>query len=1393
MAGFTETLRSYVPDVVARRLTASAPSDSPQAITVAAAVLFADISGFTRLAERLAERGPDGAEALTARLNAYFGDLIGQITAHGGDVVKFAGDALLAIWPAEAELDAVGDPLAAATRRAAACARAIQADRPPSSADAPDGDRLTLRIGLGAGLVTVALLGGVDGHWELLLAGPPLAQIAAAEPQAAPGEVVLSAEAWALLTTAPTPAALTPAPKAGGEFDGDLAPAPSPHPSPMKGEVGAGGVPLPGGLVRLVALAAPPALRALRPADLPAEAEAALRPYIPVAVLARLAAGQTSWLAELRRVTVLFVRVPDPAADLAGAQELFAALQTLVYRYEGTINKSSVDDKGTMLVVAFGLPPLAHEDDAARGVQAALGIAARLTPAGVVVQIGIAGGRVFCGAVGSELRREYTMIGDVVNLAARLMQVAPRFRGGILCDAATATAAASSLAFSALDPILVKGKIELVAIYQPTPSKTGAPTPSTAGEEPGERSVIVGRVAERALLGGLLLGVRAGRSAGVLIEGEAGIGKSRLVDDLLDQAADLGVRVLRGSGDAIEQATPYHAWGPVFSRLFQPHAPDDPAAVRAAVRATLAGEPEWGRLAPLLNAVLPLDLPENDLTAQMSGQVRADNTRALLRSLLAAAARRAPLLLVLEDTHWIDSASWALIAAVEGIAPLLRVYSTRPVGDPAPPEVRALRATPGLQYLPLAALPPDETLALACTRLGVQTLPEAIGALIREKAEGNPFFSEELAYALRDSGLIRIHDGVCSLDPAAGDPRAFAFPDTVQGVIISRIDRLAPQQQLTLKVASVIGRVFAFRTLYDIHPIWADRVRLAADLDVLDRLDLTPLDVPGPEPGYIFRHIITQEVAYGLMLFAQRRALHQAIAEWYERGAGGDVTRLYPLLAYHWGKAEIADKTLFYLRRAGSSALGQGLYQEAAEWLRQALAAVGSDGPARVHDLRQLGEAYYGLGRMTEARDCLMQAVALLGYPVPDTAAGLVRAIGREIARQTRYRLMPPPATHDPAQRALLGEAARAYERLGEIAILGSEALPAMHAFLNTLNRAEQAGPSPEVARGYATMSGAAALIPAPWLAALYGRRAWATARRVRDLPAWIWVLQLRGYYALAHGYWPAAERTLIQAGVLAARLGDHRRRLESEGLLAVSYYYQGEVTRSLRMNQALVEEAAEQGDVQVQILSLLWRVEVALPRGDAVGAQGAVQAAVRLLGQSPSRGEEIPTYGLLALTLWQTGDHSAALVAAGEAAVRIARTSPTLVYAMGGYAGAAAVYLAAWEADGQHSPQRRAAQQACAALRGYARVFPIARPRAALYSGQAAWLAGRPAAARTAWGHALRAARRLGMPYEQALAHAALGHHATGPRRAAHLARAAALFRGLGATADLARVQCAT
>jgi hypothetical protein len=244
---------------------------------------------------------------------------------------------------------------------------------------------------------------------------------------------------------------------------------------------------------------------------------------------------------------VLFLRLPgldDIGSEmLEQAQQLVGAVQETLYEYEGSVNKLGVDDKGATLVAAFGLPPVAHEDDAVRAVQAALEIQAKLQRLGLGAALGLATGRAFCGSVGSGQRREYTMIGGVVNLAARLMQAAD---DELVCDAATQQATQAKFAFEVLPPRRLKGWAEPVAVFRPRgDSRTRAPSRS-----------LVGRGRERRLLAERLAALQQGRGGTVLVEGEAGIGKSRLIDGLVEQAAGAPVRTLVGAADAIRSTTP---------------------------------------------------------------------------------------------------------------------------------------------------------------------------------------------------------------------------------------------------------------------------------------------------------------------------------------------------------------------------------------------------------------------------------------------------------------------------------------------------------------------------------------------------------------------------------------------------------------------------------------------------------------------------------------------------------------------------------------------------------------------------------------------------------------------------------------------------------------------
>jgi tetratricopeptide (TPR) repeat protein len=797
-------------------------------------------------------------------------------------------------------------------------------------------------------------------------------------------------------------------------------------------------------------------------------------------------------------------------------------------------------------------------------------------------------------------------------------------------------------------------------------------------------------------------------------------------------------------------------------------------------------------------------LPDNELTAQLTGEVRADNTRQLLVRLLQAAATgpgggASPLLLVLDDAHWFDSASWALTRQVVAqVSPVLLVLATRPLVEPLPDDYRRLGQDPATERLQLEPLSPHDVLTLVCDRLGVRRLPEPVAALIEERAQGNPFFSEELAYALRDAGLIRITDGTCTISPGAGALSSMSFPDTMQGVVAARIDRLAPGQELTLKVASVIGRLFAFRILRDIHPIEPDRSGLREYLDDLARQDFTVLDTPEPDLAYLFKHIVTQEVAYGLLLYAQRRQLHRAVAEWYEQTQADDLASLYPLLAYHWGRAEDPTKTLSYLELAGEEALRAGAYQEAVDFLGNALSLAGTIRPAadvlrqaRWH--RQLGDAHMGLGRLQESRQHADQAVALLGAPVPPTPLRLLGDLSQQALQQSVHRIWPVRlARGAPAARTAALEATRAFERLAFLNYYANAKGPGISAVLHAVNLAERAGPSPELARAYATMSVAAGVVQLHALARGYARRALEIARAERDLPALAFVLVATSTYHNSVGNWATAREGLLEGLGIAQRLGDQRRWGELAAGRAVAMYFQGQFDRLAAWQAEMHRMASHADDPQRQAHAILGKIWYLMPQGRTDIAIKELQEATRLLAGRGSRADEIAIYGVLALAHLRRQDEEQAQLAAHRTASLIAQSRPTAAYTLEGYAGVTEVYLGLWMA-GDHAAARPA-QQARAALRRLARTFPTARPRAWLYEGLAAHHVGRRRRAVAAWNKSLKTAERLAMPYEQGRAHYELGQHLPPghPARQEHLSRAWEILTDIGASYELTLVQAA-
>jgi class 3 adenylate cyclase/tetratricopeptide (TPR) repeat protein len=1323
------------------------------------AALFADLSGFTRLTETLTqELGPrQGVEILTQHLNNVYTALIKQVQDYGGNVTGFSGDAITCWFEGAEE---------ASTRRAVTAALEMQtAIKAQTSLVTPKGTslELALKVAVAAGPARRLVVGDPARQLLDVLAGQTLERLAAAEKAARKGEIVVAPEVLEVLQS-------------------DL------EVMEVRGE---GGFAVISGIKR----PAKPLNVAQHRSNLPLEQ---LRPWLLPEVYQRYEAGLGDFLTELRPAVALFLGFGELDYDhdpLAGAKlDVFVRrVQEVLTHYGGNLLQLTMGEKGSFLYAAFGAPS-AHEDDAERAASAALKLSKLPEQPGLGwlkrIQLGISQGTMRVGEYGSPTRHTYGVLGDEVNLAARLMELAGP--GNILVSGRVHSGLGQLFSWEKMTPVWVKGKAEPVSSYR----LTGVAEATARQAEPLSPAMpMVGRATERRAMEQTLQTLLQGQSGVVIVEGEAGIGKSRLVGQLLEQSKKCSSLVcFEGNGDAMVQSSPYYSWRAVFCRLFGLNPEElnlEVCRQQVILHLTQLGQPQLLHLAPLLAAVLPFDWPDNELTFQMSGQVRADNTNRLLVELLKKVASTNPLLLVLEDAHWLDSASWALLQLVSReVQPVLVVVVTRPLTEPLPPEYIQLRQLPITRYLKLEVLPEHEALALVCQKLGVKRLPPAAARLIQEKAAGHPFFSEELAYALREAGLLLVEEGECRLSPEAGDLQAISFPDTIQGIITSRIDRLNPAQQLTLKVASVIGRVFAFGLLREVYPLDANREQLAEYIDGLERLDITVLETPAPDLAYFFKHVITQEVVYNLMLFSQRRQLHRAIAEWYEQAYRADLSAHYALLAYHWGKAQDFARTIEYLEKAGEQAARNFANREAIEFFSEALRLAESNdsGVERVRRARWerlLGEAYIELGDAPQSQLHFEKALELLGYPVPKGDLQIALKFGKELFSQIFSKLVKPGKLKA-QERAVSLEAARALTRLGEIYYYAQRRLVGVYTAIAGLNLAEQAGPSPELARLYSNMTIATGGTGWTRLGEKFRAGALRVARNENDLSALIWVLLGTGLYDTWMCHWDRATESVQQLIDISDNLGDLRHWEDGLSAMAVIYGMQGRFRDSARLARTMQESANRRGDRQNEVGGWLRLVENCLPLDRAAEALYCLEQAGPLLSGNTDRASEIRYYGLRALTYQRLGQTAAAKEAAETAANLILHTPPVSFYTIGGLAGTLETCFSLWEQSGEDF--RKQTRQLCAAFVTHAKAFPISWPYAWYYQGRLAWAEGQPDKAYKAWDKALVWAQKLGLPYQEGLVRFALGQclPLEHPEREMHLGEAYRIFRRLNASYNL-------
>ncbi len=735
--------------------------------------------------------------------------------------------------------------------------------------------------------------------------------------------------------------------------------------------------------------------------------DAQLQQYIPKELLTKLdeARSRGEMVGERRVVTMLFCDVfgSTAAAEQLDPEEwseiMNGAFETMirpVYQFEGTLARLMGDG-----LLAFFGAPIAHEDDALRAVLTGLDIVSGIRQyrnqvtqrfgIEIDVRVGINTGMVVVGAVGSDLRMEYTALGDAINLAARMEQTAVPGTVQIAHD--TYKLVKSAFEFEELGSIEIKGKTEPVLVYRPLGRK------SIAGRLRGIEGLhaeLVGRQAEMGALNKVVLNLKQGVGGIVCLLGEAGIGKSRLVSEtrqIFDAQLGAGGGWVETGSLSYETNQAYGLFQRLMRRVCGIVQDDPPELVRSRLAAIAGnlGESAYPEAKHLLETLFGLASENGGLLLEGEAfkQALLETMQAVLREQFGGK----PSVLVFEDMHWSDAASVDLLRQLLPLTedmPLVMLCVMRNERQAPAWQIRNL-ADDEYRHryteLALGPLSEAESNELVNRLLANADLPDSLRLSIIEKAGGNPYFIEEVVRTLIDSGAvvseIREINGVQTpYWRATSEGVDFDIPDNLQSLLAARIDRLEEPTRATLQIASVIGRTFFRRVLQSVDEASQE---LDKHLGTLLRLDMIREAARMPELEYAFRNPMTQEAVYNTILLKRRREFHRRVGEVMEALYAERLNVLSGLLAHHYALGNQAEKAIQYYRLAAQQAIAVYAYEDASHNLHQALDLIKSPEMSGLHStlLEELGDVYRALREGERAIEHYRGALELL----PGTAA----------------------------------------------------------------------------------------------------------------------------------------------------------------------------------------------------------------------------------------------------------------------------------------------------------------------------------------------------------------------------------------------------------------------
>ena len=886
--------------------------DPPRHLQVEGTLLLVDISGFTSMSEMLAAKGKIGSEEVTEVLNAAFTELLDIAMLDGGDLLRFGGDALLLIF--------TGNEHAARACRSAYDMREALGHFSEQSSPAP----LSMSVGIASGTIRGFLAGSTNK--EFMVVGEVGSEVVQLQTAADPGEILISAAAAHMI---------------GSEAVG-----PAKHQGFLLEQAPTADFPEPDDDF-----------------ELPTTID--LARYVPLRLGPHLTLSFNE--GEHRLATIAFVKFAGVDALLAeqgpdavqqALDQLITSAQDAADRYQITFLATDVDDGGGKVIMASGVPERTGGDEEGilRAVQDIVNLDTRL-----ILQAGVARGHVFAGDLGASFRRVYTVMGDSVNLAARLAGRAGP--GRVLVTAQVLERSHTLFEATRLEPISLKGKAKPVA-----PFELGA---ILDNEEARTRRSLpfLGRRLELSQLHELAGAARGGRGSLVDLVGEPGVGKSRLLEHLSDQLPTFATVV--GANEHYESTTPYYTFGRIIRTLLGIESNLTPEEVAGELGARVEEiNPKLLPWVPVLALAMGGTAPDTPETEALEEQFLESKLHELVTELLGALLPDAAMV-VIDDAQWMDDASRGLLHhLLSGIArlPWLICLSRRP--DPPWPE-----PLPGevVTEIALGPLPADVSLALVVAAVGNPPPPANVIEAMVNRAEGNPFFLIELASSNSES------------------TGADSLPETIEALAGTRIDRLLPQDRRLLRYASVLGRQFSLDLLADALPAVAPQepdswARLSEFLDTTSFGKVR------------FRQAIIRDAAYEGLPYKRRREIHQSVGEALERRARNRPERFAELLSLHFDRANVTDKAWNYSKLAGQRAQAKWANIEAAVFYKRALRSAGDIANITPGELASIAEA---LGDVSELASLYEDAWEAFGSAIEWTGgdngqtARLVRKQGQ--------------------------------------------------------------------------------------------------------------------------------------------------------------------------------------------------------------------------------------------------------------------------------------------------------------------------------------------------------------------------------------------------------------